>query len=64
MNNRLVKQPNRATVAETAEIGAGISLMQKYDNDEGVVGVHDLERSPIGSSTVDFLPAVETVRID
>ncbi|OQD76765.1 hypothetical protein PENANT_c119G02384 [Penicillium antarcticum] len=35
-------------------------LMQKYDKDEGVVGVTDLERWPIGSAAVDFLSATET----
>ncbi|KAJ6093637.1 hypothetical protein N7499_002968 [Penicillium canescens] len=35
-------------------------LMQKYDKDEGVVGVNDLERWPIDSAAVDFLSATET----
>ena len=34
-------------------------LIQKYDKDEGVVGVNDLERWPIGSAAVDFLSATE-----
>ncbi|KAJ5769734.1 uncharacterized protein N7511_001785 [Penicillium nucicola] len=37
-------------------------LMQKFDKDDGVVGVNDLERWPIGSAAVDFLSATETAR--
>ena len=35
-------------------------LMQKYDKDQGVVGVNDLERWPIDSAAVGFLSATET----
>ncbi|CAP94153.1 Pc16g14830 [Penicillium rubens Wisconsin 54-1255] len=35
-------------------------LMQKYDKDQGVVGVDDLERWPIDSAAVEFLSATET----
>jgi hypothetical protein len=34
--------------------------MQKYDKDQGVVGVNDLERWPIDSAAVGFLSATET----
>ncbi|OQE44082.1 hypothetical protein PENNAL_c0665G09717, partial [Penicillium nalgiovense] len=37
-----------------------IRLMQKYDKDQGVVGVNDLERWPIDSAAVGFLSATET----
>ncbi|KAF4772556.1 hypothetical protein HAV15_012181 [Penicillium sp. str.  len=37
-----------------------IRLMQKYDKDQGVVGVNDLERWPIDSAAVEFLSATET----
>jgi len=47
--------------SETAYITAlpsiTMRLMQKYDKDEGIVGVDDLKRWPIGSAAVSFLSA-------
>jgi len=37
-------------------------LMQKYDKDEGIIGVDDLKRWPIGSAAVSFLSATGATR--
>lgn len=34
-----------------------MQLMQKYDKEDGAIGVDDLERWPIESAAVDFLSA-------
>ncbi|CAG8944720.1 unnamed protein product [Penicillium salamii] len=35
-------------------------FMQKYDKDQGIVGMNDLEQWPIDSATVGLLSATET----
>ncbi|KAI3281372.1 hypothetical protein DTO002I6_9871 [Penicillium roqueforti] len=52
------KQSEAAYVAALPSIT--MRLMQKYDKDQGVVGVIDLERWPIDSAAVGFLSATET----
>ena len=32
-----------------------MELMQKYSKDDGVIGVEDLDRWPLGSKAVNFL---------
>ncbi|OQE59987.1 hypothetical protein PENNAL_c0321G03078, partial [Penicillium nalgiovense] len=53
-----LKQSEAAYIAALPSIT--MRLMQKYDKDQGVVGVNDLERWPIDSAAVDFLSATET----
>ncbi|KAK9847395.1 hypothetical protein MYU51_019503 [Penicillium brevicompactum] len=52
------KQSEAAYIAALPSIT--MRLMQKYDKDQGVVGVNDLERWPIDSAAVGFLSATET----
>lgn len=37
-------------------------LMQKYEKRDGVVGVDDIERWPIGSDAVEFLSATTSAK--
>ncbi|CDM29930.1 Protein kinase-like domain [Penicillium roqueforti FM164] len=52
------KQSEAAYIAALPSIT--MQLMQKFDKDQGVVGVIDLERWPIDSAAVGFLSATET----
>ncbi|CAG8155977.1 unnamed protein product [Penicillium nalgiovense] len=53
--------PKQSEIAYIAALPSiMMRLMQKYDKDQGVVGVNDLERWPIDSAAVEFLSATET----
>lgn len=53
--------PGQAEAAYLAALPSlTMQLMQKFDKEEGVAGVDDLERWPVNSNAVRFLSATAT----